>query len=116
KGVRLMLESGWPVATVDRQGVSALHWACWHGNAEMAREILRYDPPLEVGDDIYHAKPLGWTIHGSLNGWHRKTGDYGATLEALLQAGVAHPTASEDFEGSDAVRDALRRWTQNRRR
>src|SRR5262249_739605 len=39
KGVRLMLESGWPVATVDRQGVSALHWACWHGNAEMAREI-----------------------------------------------------------------------------
>jgi ankyrin repeat protein len=66
-----------------------------------------------LGDDEYHARPLGWTIHGSLHGWHRKTGDYGATLQALLQAGAIHPTASEDFEGSDAVRDVLRRWTQN---
>jgi ankyrin repeat protein len=113
EGVRLMLEAGWPVDARDRQGATALHWAAWHGNAEMTRDILRYKPPLEIGDDEYHAKPLGWAIHGSLNGWHRNTGDYGATLEALLQAGVLHPTASEDVEGSDAVRDVLRRWTQN---
>jgi ankyrin repeat protein len=111
--VRLMLEAGWPVDVADPQGATALHWACWHGNAEMARDILRYKPPLEVSDHEHHGRPLGWTIHGSLYGWHRKTGDYGATLEALLQAGVIHPTASEDFEGSDAVRDVLRRWTQN---
>jgi ankyrin repeat protein len=108
-----MLAAGWPVGATDRQGATALHWAGWHGNAEMAREILRYKPPLEVGDDEHHARPLGWTIHGSLHGWHRKTGDYGATLEALLLAGAIHSTASEDFEGSDAVRDVLRRWTQN---
>jgi len=114
--VRLMLEAGWPVDTTDPQGATALHWACWHGNAEMTREILRRNPPLEVAEHEFHAKPLGWTIHGSLHGWHRKTGDYGATLQALLQAGAAHPDASEDFEGSDAVRDVLRRWTQNRPR
>jgi ankyrin repeat protein len=108
-----MLDAGWPVDVTDSHGATALHWACWHGNAAMAREILRHNPPLEAADSEHHARPLGWTIHGSLNGWHRKTGDYGATLDALLRAGVAHPTASEDFEGSDAVRDVLRRWTQN---
>jgi ankyrin repeat protein len=111
--VALMLDAGWPVDAADPQGATALHWACWHGNAAMVRDILRHDPPLEVADDEHHAKPLGWTIHGSMNSWHRKSGDYGATLEALLQAGVIHPTASDDFEGSDAVRDVLRRWTQN---
>jgi ankyrin repeat protein len=113
EAVRLMLAVGWPVDTRDRQGATALHWAGWHGNAEMARDILGYKPALELDDDEHHARPLGWTIHGSLHGWHCRTGDYGATLEALLEAGAVHPTASEDFEGSDAVRDVLRRWTQN---
>jgi ankyrin repeat protein len=109
--VRLMLKAGWPVAVRDQQGATPLHWAAWHGNAEMTRALLRYTPPLEAADDQYHAKPLGWAIHGSLHGWHRTSGDYGATVDALLQAGAVHPTVADDFEGSDAVRDVLRRWT-----
>jgi ankyrin repeat protein len=110
RAVRLMLDAGWPADVLDRQGATPLHWAAWNGNAEMTRTFLRHAPPLEVADDEHHAKPLGWAIYGSLHGWHRETGDYGATVDALLQAGAAHPTAAGDFEGSDAVRDALQRW------
>ncbi len=109
--VRLMLKAGWPVDVRGQHGGTPLHWAAWHGNAEMVRELLRHTPPLEVADNEHHAKPLGWAIHGSLHGWYRATGDYGATVDALLQAGVAHPEVADDFEGSDAVRDVLRRWT-----
>jgi len=108
--VGLMLKAGWPVDVRDQHGATPLHWAAWHGNAEMARELLRHMPPLEVADNEHHAKPLGWAIHGSLHGWHRKTGDYGATVDALLQAGATPPKVTDEFEASDPVREALRRW------
>jgi ankyrin repeat protein len=110
RAVRLMLAAGWPVDVRDRQGATPLHWAAWHGNVEMMRALLERQPPLEVADDEHHAKPFGWAVHGSLYGWHREKGNYGAVIEALLQAGAEHPPALGDSEGSDAVRDALRRW------
>jgi len=100
--VRLMLAGGWPVEGDGKH--TPLHWACWHGNAEMAREILRFHPPLEFEDASHHGTPLGWAIHGSANGWHRETGDYAATVAALLAAGARRP---EKIEGSAAVRAAL---------
>ncbi len=101
--VRLMLECGWPVEGDGRH--TPLHWACWHGNAEMARQILRFHPPLEFQDGEYHATPLGWAVHGSVHGWNSKTGDYGATVKALLAAGARPP---EKIEGTEAVREVLR--------
>jgi len=101
--VRLMLECGWPVEGDGRH--TPLHWACWHGNAEMARQILRFHPPLELQDADYHATPLGWAMHGSEHGWNCKNGDYGATVKALLAAGARRP---EKIEGSQAVQEVLR--------
>jgi hypothetical protein len=49
----------------------------------MAREILRYNPPLELTDADFHAPPLGWAIHGSQHGWYSRTGDYARTVERL---------------------------------
>jgi len=46
--VRLMLEAGWPVDARGQHGGTALHWAAWHGNVEMAQLILRFHPPLEA--------------------------------------------------------------------
>ena len=63
-------------------------------------------PPLDATDDDYHSTPLGWAIHGSENGWHRETGDYAATVEALLRAGSPRP---EKPAGSPQVRTALDR-------
>ena len=51
--VRLMLEAGWPVDTPGEMGATALHWAGFNGNAQMTREILRFDPTLELKSKEY---------------------------------------------------------------
>ena len=101
--VRLMLESGWPV---DGHPQTPLHWAAFHGNAEMARAILQFHPPLEAKDDTYQGPPMGWARHGSQFGWRKDTGDYAGVVEALLEAGAKPP---EHLEGSPAVQEVLRR-------
>src|SRR6185437_14952971 len=105
--VRLMLEAGWPVDTPGEMGATALHWAGFNGNAEMAREILRFHPALELKSREYQGTALGWAIYGSGNGWHRDTGDDVGTVRALLAAGAAMPPGAEDLEPSEAVLEAL---------
>ncbi|HEY6392938.1 MAG TPA: ankyrin repeat domain-containing protein [Bryobacteraceae bacterium] len=102
--VRLMLTCGWPVDG-GGQGPSPLHWAAWHGNAEMVRVILEHNPPLEVSNDAtFGAPPMGWAVHGSEHSWHCKTGDYAGAIRALLAAGAKRP---DTIEGSAAARAAL---------
>jgi hypothetical protein len=104
--VRLMLTIGLPVDATSQHGATPLHWAAFHGNAEMVELILRSNPPLEVTDTDFHATPVGWAIYGSEHGWHHETGNYAATVEALLRAGAKPP---QEVAGSAAVRQALRR-------
>ena len=73
----------------------------------MAREILRYHPPLEATDADFQGTPLGWAIHGSEHGWHCRTGDYAGTVEALLKGGAQLGVGK--FGGTAAVREVLRR-------
>ena len=105
--VRTMLSAGLPVDALGQHGATPLHWAAFHGNAEMARIILQFNPPLLVTDADFQSSPLGWAVHGSEHGWYRQTGDYAATVEALLEAG-AKPE-KRITSGSQAVRDVLRR-------
>ena len=104
--VRVMLECGWPVDALGQHRATPLHWAAFHGNDEMARAILRLDPPLEATDADFHGTPIGWAIHGSENGWSRESGNYAATVEALLKAGAKVP---EVAGGTEPVREVLRR-------
>lgn len=105
--VRLMLECGWPVDAKGQHQATPLHWAAFHGNAEMTETILRFGPPLEAIDADFNGAPLRWAIHGSEHGWYARTGDYGATVEALIRAGATRPTS---LEGSQVVQDVLRRY------
>lgn len=105
--VRLMLEAGWPVDTQGEYGATALHWAGFHGNAEMARVILRFHPLLELKSREYAGSALSWAVYGSGNGWHRDTGDYVGTIRALLDAGSVLPPNAEELEPSDAVLEML---------
>jgi ankyrin repeat protein len=105
--VRLMLEFGWPVDARGQHQGTPLHWAAFHGNDEMAQAILRLGPPLEVTDADFHGTPLGWAIHGSEHGWHSESGNYAATVEALLKAGAKVPDVAQ---GTEAVREVLRRY------
>jgi ankyrin repeat protein len=107
--VRLMLSAGWPVDTKGEYDMTPLQWAAWHGNAEMVQEILRHHPRLELKDNHHGITALGSALHGSVNGWHRDTGDYVATVAALLTAGAKAPELTDDLEASDLVRDLLQR-------
>ncbi|MGH9609186.1 MAG: ankyrin repeat domain-containing protein [Bryobacteraceae bacterium] len=107
QAVRLMLEAGWPVDTPGEMGATALHWAGFNGNAEMAREILRFHPALELKSEEYAGTALSWAVYGSGNGWHRDTGDFVGTIRALLEAGAAMPEDAEKLEPSDAVLEML---------
>lgn len=104
KALRLMLGLGLPVTTRGQHNATPLHWAAWHGNAEMVREILRHNPPMEDNQNDFNGTPLRWAIHGSENGWYRETGDYASTVQELLQAGAKRPHSTS---GSTAVQQAL---------
>jgi ankyrin repeat protein len=106
KAVGLMLGAGWPVDARGQHGGTALHWAAFHGNAEIAKVILRYHPPLECRDRDFNSTPLGWAIHGSEHGWNCRMANYPATVEVLLKAGAKLP---EKIGGTDSVQDVLRR-------
>ena len=106
--VRVMLAAGLPVDAPGQHGATPLHWAAFHGNVEMAREILRYNPPLEFSDSDFHRTPLGWAIYGSEHGWYCRTGNYAATVETLLKAGAKIP--EKQTGGTAAVREVLRRF------
>ncbi|HEY3934893.1 MAG TPA: ankyrin repeat domain-containing protein [Gemmatimonadales bacterium] len=107
--VRLMLKAGWPVDAQGPHGGTALHWAAWHGNAEMMREILKFNPPLDLRDRAHNGPPLGWALHGSLHGWHAKTGDYGAVVTALIEAGAKTDNVIPRLEASPAAMAAYRK-------
>jgi ankyrin repeat protein len=107
--VRLMLWIGWPVDARGQHGATALHWAAFHGNADLVRQILPYAPPMELRDDDFGGTPVGWGIYGSVHGWRRTTGDYAGTVEALLAAGAPPPSAGGPVEASEPVLAVLRR-------
>jgi ankyrin repeat protein len=114
EGVGMMLAAGWPVGAVGQHGATALHWAAFHGNAAMARVILAHHPPLEARDRDFGQTPLGWTLHGSINGWHADRGDYAAVLEMLLDAGATAPPLTSEVKATEAVLAVLRRRPKSR--
>jgi len=101
--VRLMVSAGWPLDARGQHGATALHWAAFHGNAYMVRQILGQNPPLEVKDHDFNGTPLGWAIHGSLHGSHARSGDYGVVVAALLDAGAKAPEITDSLQASEPV-------------
>jgi ankyrin repeat protein len=102
-----MLKAGLPVNAVSQHHATVLHWAAWHGNAEMLRLILQHQPELEDIDNEFKATPLGWATHGSENGWHKEKGDYASAVEALIKAGAKAPGTIADTE---VVRKVLQKY------
>jgi hypothetical protein len=105
--LRLMLSLGLPVTVRGQHNATPLHWAAWHGNVEMVREVLRRNPPLEDKQNDFAGTPMRWAIHGSENGWYRDKGDYASVVEELLGAGATPPVK---IEGSEAVQQLLQKY------
>jgi len=105
KAVRLFLKAGWPPDATMPKHVTALHWAGFHGDVEIAKLLLASGAPLEARDGQYDATPLGWAMHGSRFGWGRAESDYPGVVTALLDAGAKVPA---DHGASASVLEVLR--------
>jgi ankyrin repeat protein len=102
-----MINSGWPAAVFGEYGQTPLHWAAFHGNAEVVRLLLAHQAPLEAEEQNFKGTPLGWALHGSEHSWHRDQGDYPRTVEALLAAGAKLSRPVEDVVATDEVLEVL---------
>jgi ankyrin repeat protein len=101
--VRAMLRRGFPVTALSQHGGMPLHWAAFHGNAEMMAEVLRHDPPIEARDRQFEGAAMGWLIHGALEPWGVASGKYGECARLLLAAGAqvdeaSLPTGHDDID------------------
>jgi ankyrin repeat protein len=109
--VQRFLEAGWPVDSTMPKHVTALHWAGFHGDVEIAKLLLARDAPLEFKDGELDGTPLDWAMYGSRNGWGRRTADYPGVVTVLLDAG-AKP--HEAYTASEPVLEVLRTRGLNR--
>jgi ankyrin repeat protein len=98
-----MLRCGFPVTALSQHGAMPLHWAAFHGNADMMAEVLRYDPPIDAQDRQFQGTAMSWLIHGALNPWGFSTRRHGECAHLLLGAGArveeaSLPTGHDDVD------------------
>jgi ankyrin repeat protein len=104
RAVELLLSAGWPATPVNDRNQTTLHHAAWHGNLAMVKALLAGNAPVNVFETQYGGSPLAWALHGSLNSWERKSGDYPGVTRALLAAGAEIPRPEQRTnEAADEV-------------
>jgi ankyrin repeat protein len=113
----LMLRLGFDPAAAGVDGGTALHSACWVGNARMVERLLAHGGvPIDTRDATHGSTPLGWAAFGSV---HRRAAgaDYPAVADLLVAAGADIRAAGNGegrsllamAHGNPAMQDALRR-------
>jgi ankyrin repeat protein len=107
--VALMLDLGFDPLAPGVDEWEAIRWGAFHGNADMVRLLLPYNPPIGVPDPTYKGTPLGQCLYGSLYGWQRDTGDFATTVRLLLAAGE-RPDPADLPTGRDDVDTVLRAY------
>jgi ankyrin repeat protein len=103
--VKLLLSLGFNPDLSNAEEMTPLHSAAFHGFSEIVKLLLQYNPKLEKRN-VYGGTALGTSVYGSIHSW-RKDGDFPATIEALLKAGM-RPTPDIHFTGNEAVDSLLR--------
>lgn len=109
RAVGMMLAAGWPATVRGENDQTPLHWAAFHGNVEMVRDLLSHQALLEAEEQQFKGTPLGWALYGSEHGWRRDAGDYPHTVEVLLLAGAKVPRPLEELEAPEEVLEVIRR-------
>ncbi len=99
-GVEALLKAGVPVDARGDGGITALHYACWRGNAALIKLLLAHGAPLDVADNMYSATPGGYLHHGATNCGE---GDYAESTRLLIAAGIREWTEPSGNPKMDAV-------------
>lgn len=108
RALHLLLAAGWPADPVTDTGHTPLHFAAWHGNIEMVRELLAHNAPVNVFETDHGGNALAWALHGSVHSWHRDKGDYPAVTRALLAAGAQIPQSEKPLESTEELLEIIR--------
>jgi ankyrin repeat protein len=103
RAVHQLLSAGWPAGAAMENGQTALHFAAWHGNVEMVRDLITHNAPINVFEAEHGGSPLAWALHGSLHSWEREKGDYPGVTMALLIAGAAIPKPERPLVAAEEV-------------
>lgn len=90
--VLLMLRLGFDPTWEAEWCGTPLHWAAWHGNVVLVRELLALGAPVNAPDRNFGSSPIAWAAHGSVNS-HEADDDYCAIVGLLLDAGAAREAA-----------------------
>ena len=117
RAAELMLRLGFDETAPGVDGGTALHAACWVGNARLVQLFVeRGRVHVDARDPTHLSTPLGWAAFGSV---HRRArgADYVAVVDRLVAAGadINAPGNGENksllamAEGNGAVQEALRR-------
>ena len=102
--VRAMLARGFPVTAVSQHGATPLHWAAFHGNPEMLRDVLAQNPPLEARERDSNGTAMDSVIQGVRYSWRGiSTNRHAECARLLLDAGLhvdesALPTGHDDLD------------------
>ena len=107
RALHQLLSAGWPAQPAMDNGQTALHFAAFHGNLEMVRELIAHNAPVNVFEKEHGGSPLAWALYGSLHGWHRNKGDYAGVTRALLAAGAAIPKPERPLEATEEVLEII---------
>ena len=99
-GVDALLKAGVPVDARGDGGTTALHYACWRGNAALVKLLLVHGAPLDLADNMYKATPGGYLHHGATNCGE---GDYAESTRLLIAAGFRDWDSPSGHPKMDAV-------------
>lgn len=101
--VKLMVSLGFNLHVQDDDAMTPLHWAAFHGCADVIAVLLDADdaPPLDWLN-AYGGTPLTTCLYGSQHSW-RADGDHAASLKQLVEAGSEVkeewlPTGDDTFD------------------
>ena len=89
--IRRLLDAGESVNARGVIGATPVHWAVYHRNVELLRDLLTRRPDLELREQQYGGTPLGWAMHdaGEARPHDRPVIDSIVTM--LIEAGAAPP-------------------------
>lgn len=97
EAVKILMDLGFPLSLVDREGMTPLHWAVWNADLDLTQTLLHAsESPLEQRSN-YDGTILGTAVYAAFHGpGNRKS--YPTIIRWLLEAGsvaagrCAYPT------------------------
>lgn len=105
QAIEILVEIGFDVNWRDPEGgATALHLACWYGQAAAVEVLLRCGARHDICDHRFHAAAVGWCAHGSVH-CRAPGSDYVACMRSLL---AYHAEIPPGTEGNEALAEVLR--------